>query len=170
MDKNLLYKKAYRVLENATPLKYDCGQLCNKKCCTGDQHAGMHLYPGEALFLGKNQNILKMSSEPFGSGEITFAVCRGTCDRSFRPLSCRIYPFVPYLDRYQILSIIEDPRAKYICPLLFDMEEIKPDKSFNRKIKEVFQLLLRDPEIRDYISTLSKVLEEYSKFTNSGHL
>ena len=36
MNKKILYKKAYRILENSTPLKFDCGTLCDKKCCSGD--------------------------------------------------------------------------------------------------------------------------------------
>ena len=165
MNKKLLYKKVYRILENSTPLRFDCGLVCNKKCCSGDSSNGMHLYPGEEI-LHHNSDFLDIRNEFFGNSNVLFAVCQGSCLRNLRPLSCRIFPFVPYIDLSGKLSIIEDPRAKYLCPLLFDTSEISIDRRFKRDILKVFRLLIQDEEIRDYIQALSKVLDEYARFVS----
>jgi hypothetical protein len=165
MYKKVLYKKAYRMLESSTPLKFDCGILCNKRCCLGDNNAGMHLYPGEEAVLQESQIFLKIRKENFNNIEIFFAVCNGKCDRRFRPLSCRIYPFISHINHVGQISIIDDPRAKYTCPLLLDMNELQIDKRYVRKVTKVFQLLAQDAEIRTYINTLSGVLNDYSRFT-----
>lgn len=168
MYKKILYKKAYRVLEGSTPLRYDCGMLCSQKCCSGDNDAGMHLYPDEESLLGRKHDFLEVRKDFFNDTEIFFAVCNGHCSRRYRPLACRIYPLVPYVDEKGRLSIIEDPRARYVCPLVAGIEEIRIERIFVRKVTEVFRLLARDSEINDYISTLSKVLDEYSKFTGTN--
>jgi hypothetical protein len=165
MNKKILYKKAYRMLENSTPLRFDCGTLCNKKCCLGDKNFGMHLFPGEKIMFQGNQNFLNISREIFVTTEIFFAVCQGKCGRRFRPLSCRIYPLIPYIDRNNRINVIEDPRAKYVCPLLFNFDEIKMNIRFRRNVRRVFQLFAQDTEIKSYINTLSCVLDEYSRFT-----
>lgn len=165
MYKKILYKKAYRLLEGSTPLKYDCGMLCEKKCCSGDKDAGMHLYPGEeTLFINKH-NFLDIRKDLFNNSEIFFGVCNGQCDRRYRPLACRIYPLVPYIDEKGRLNIINDPRARYICPLLSDIDKIQIKRFYVRKVTKVFRLLAQDSDIKTYISALSDVLDEYSKFT-----
>ena len=40
-------QEARALLENATPLKGDCGRLCRAACCAGDEETGMLLFPGE---------------------------------------------------------------------------------------------------------------------------
>lgn len=35
-NKTYLIKKAYELLERVTPLRYDCGKLCDGLCCKGD--------------------------------------------------------------------------------------------------------------------------------------
>lgn len=42
-----LYKKAKNIMQDKTPLKKDCGQLCGKACCKGDTETGMLLFPFE---------------------------------------------------------------------------------------------------------------------------
>lgn len=165
MDKKLLYKKAYRMLENSTPLKIDCGLICGQKCCKGDGNTGMHLYPGEeSLYNGQAPDFLKIRQEAFAASEVLFIVCNSHCHRSKRPLACRIYPYVPYLDGDGRLSIIADPRAKYVCPLLTESLEFKSDFRFLLNLKKVFRYLIIDREIRSYIESLSTVLDEYKRF------
>jgi hypothetical protein len=129
----------------------------------GDSNNGMHLYPGEEI-LHQNSDFLDIRNESFGDSNVLFAVCQGSCPRELRPLSCRIYPFVPYIDLSGKLSIIEDPRAKYLCPLLFDKSEVSISIRFRRNILKVFRLLIQDKEIKDYVQELSKVLDEYARF------
>lgn len=63
MNKKNLYKRAYRLMENSTPLKFDCGMLCNSKCCTGDSRAGMSLFHGEEAMLDVHGGFLAIRKE-----------------------------------------------------------------------------------------------------------
>lgn len=164
MNKKILYKKAYRMLENSTPLKFDCGLLCNSKCCSGDSNAGMCLFPGEEVMFPRQDGFLSIRTEEMRGINVLFAVCNGSCNRKYRPLSCRIFPYVPYLDGNGRLTITEDPRAKYHCPLLLDSFEFQVDKIFLRKILHVFQFLIRDADIKNHIRLLSGVLDDYRRF------
>jgi len=168
LDKKILYRKAYRILQDSTPLKFDCGMLCNSRCCQGGDEAGMCLYPGEECMLDKSSDFLSIRKEKLLDMDVLFAVCGGKCDRRSRPLACRIFPYVPYLDPGGRLTIIEDPRAKYLCPLLMEPFELKIDKIFRRKVKNVFQLLAEDNDIKCFLTVLSSVLDEYGKFTSRG--
>ena len=40
-------ESCYSVLRRTTPLDFDCGKICNGKCCKGDEKTGMLLFPGE---------------------------------------------------------------------------------------------------------------------------
>jgi len=164
MYKRALYKKVYRLLLHSTPMKYDCGILCGSKCCSGDEESGMQLFPGEEIVL-EPHGFLRVSKKHLEDMDILFATCQGTCRRNLRPLSCRIYPLVPYLDKAGRLSIVEDPRAKYICPLLKYHDSFKVDKLFKRKVLQAFRLLVQDAEIHSYIRLLSDVLDNYRRFT-----
>lgn len=164
MYKKSLYRRAYGLLENSTPLKFDCGLLCSSKCCTGDSSAGMCLFPGEESMCDVHGEFLTIRKEKIAHTEVLFAVCNGTCDRKLRPLSCRIFPYVPYLAENGRLTIIEDPRAKYLCPLLMKSFGFKIDKTFKRKIFNAFQILIQDKDIKDYIRLLSGILDEYKRF------
>ena len=163
MDKKLLYRKAYKILDNSTPLKIDCGLLCNKKCCSGDSESGMQLYPGEEIML--NNKFLNIRDEIFHDMKIKFAVCKGKCDRRYRPLACRVYPLTPYITQDGRLCIMEDPRAKYICPLLLYKKSKDIDKLFKRNVYKVFLLLSQDKDIHKYLLHLSDSIRGYAAFT-----
>jgi hypothetical protein len=95
-----LYSKAYRILDQATPLATDCGLLCNKACCDGgEDDLGMYLFPGEELILSDLSyfRILPTDIQLENGSHILLANCDGKCDRRFRPLACRIFPLTPYL-------------------------------------------------------------------------
>lgn len=81
-----IYQKAFRLLRYATPLRTDCGVLCGARCCKGDDETGMLLFPGEPTAL----RVIETEGR-------RLAVCGGVCDRNERPLSCRIFPFFPFV-------------------------------------------------------------------------
>lgn len=164
MNKKSLFRRAYRLLENTTPLKFDCGLLCNSKCCNGDSDAGMGLFPGEETILDAQADFLAVRKEKMVDRDVLFATCNGSCNRELRPLSCRIFPYVPYLKENGRLTIIEDPRARYLCPLFMESFEFKIDKKFKRRIFSAFNILIQDRDIKDHIHLLSGVLDEYKKF------
>ena len=179
MNKKILYKKAYRILNTSTPLNYDCGFLCNNKCCKGDDNKGMVLFPGEEImYVNKpfnksynkpfeNKSFLAIEERNFCNSKVLFATCREKCDRNLRPLSCRIFPLVPYINKDGFLRIINDPRARFLCPLLAGIEKIKISPFFKRNVRKVFQLLSQDCDIREFLIKLSGVLEEYMRFTGT---
>ena len=70
------YKKLYRLFEDVTPLKTDCGALCGAACCKGDDTVGMLLFPGEETALPVTE----------AQGR-RFVLCGGACERAQRPLS-----------------------------------------------------------------------------------
>jgi len=53
-----LYKQVYKRLDDVTPLTVDCGELCDKLCCRGDEESGMYLFPGKSVCLSKTRIIL----------------------------------------------------------------------------------------------------------------
>lgn len=155
-----LYAEAYAALATVTPIPADCGKLCNNKCCHGDEEHGMILFPGEAEFLGIKCQKSEMNGETVG-----FFTCSGTCHRNRRPLSCRIYPFAPYY-KDGVLSVIPDPRAKYICPLLQADAIGFVQEEFVSAIHTAFTALLQSSEIETMLVRYSEMLDEYKKFTD----
>jgi len=153
------------MLNNSTPLKADCGLICNSKCCKGDDEFGMLLYPGEKEYLADKGSNLTINEKTFYGTSVYFAICKGICSRNLRPLSCRIYPLVPHINIDNKLTIIEDPRAKYICPLLFERDNLKINTFFKRNVHDAFYLMFQDLEIKTFLKIFSKVLDEYARFT-----
>ena len=49
MNSAYLYLQLYRLFDSITPVRTDCGGLCDKACCRGDD-GGMYLFPGECLY------------------------------------------------------------------------------------------------------------------------
>jgi len=165
-----MYKEAYRLLEDVTPLLVDCGQLCSHACCVSeDEEAGMYLYPGEAsLYKTADAPWLRIETSDFLYGpsdkKTPIAICDGTCDRALRPLSCRIFPLIPYLKEDGKPEIIIDPRAKAMCPLAktFTLADFEPE--FVRRVKLIFGVLLKNKDVREFVIEQSYVLDEVGKF------
>ena len=113
MKKENVIKTCYSLLRNVTPLTFDCGKICQGKCCKGDDKTGMLLFPGEEKLIDPDMSVYKNEN-----GD-SFAICDGTCDRNRRPLACRIYPLFPVINNQNGEDLIEaefDVRAD--CPLL----------------------------------------------------
>ena len=51
MKKEKVIESCYSQLRKVTPLDFDCGKICNGKCCKGDEKTGMILFPGEEEFI-----------------------------------------------------------------------------------------------------------------------
>ena len=163
-----LYKSIYRFWDNTTPLYGDCGDLCGKACCASDEEeeeTGMYLFPGEKALFQNNANFRILSSD-FSYGTEKFAdlvICNGPCERDLRPLSCRIFPLIPYYKNGK-LSIIQDPRAKTICPLAQKKALSYLTPTFIAKTEKTFRLLLRFAEVRAFLTDLTEILDDYMKF------
>ncbi len=170
MQATKIYEEAYRLLEHVTPLKVDCGLLCSGACCVSeDEEAGMYLYPGErSMYKNVQTPWLRIEASAFLYGEndktAPIAICDGTCNRALRPLSCRIFPLIPYLKEDGRAEMIIDPRARAMCPLAqtFTLADFEPE--FVRRVKLIFGVLLKNKNVRDFVIEQSYVLDEVGKF------
>ncbi len=154
MNDNLI--KARALLERSTPLgRFNCGKLCNGLCCKGDENTGMWLFPGEEELYKNNPDFTIRETD--GNHGYKMIICNGTCNRSERPLACRIYPFYPKIDGDKV-SVIKDLRGYATCPII--KEDIKPDKAFLRNLRKAARYLIRDKETESYIMNIQKEIEE----------
>ena len=166
MDRLELYKKAYAILENRTPVLYDCGGLCSSACCM-DNGKGMLLFPHEEEYIRTqtdDYNII--NSEIVISGyRVKLLTCSGSCERRTRPLSCRIFPLFPFMSEDNRILVDYDPRAKGTCPLLFtDIEGIYIGGLFRLSVLKAADILKEDPLIRAFLLKISGELETIGSF------
>ncbi len=170
MNSAYLYLQLYRLFDNRTPVRADCGMLCNKACCQGDD-CGMYLFPGEKkVFDMLNPHWAKVEKSDFSytynnrTKNVPVIFCDGNCDRYQRPLACRIFPLTPYIDKDGNLSVITDPRAKSLCPLSQAMDTDDYDPKFVKNIYRVFGILSTSKEFYTFLDTYSRQLDDYLRF------
>lgn len=157
--KRITYKNTWKILENATPIESDCGGLCGRACCKGTGDDGMLLFPGEEAMYpgGEVWYSIKDSNITLSDGTaIKFFTCGGDCERSMRPLSCRIFPILPYIDEFDYLEFVPDLRGAHICPLLYRDagESISP--AFIEALYSAFATLVDDKRVLEFIEILSR--------------
>ncbi len=143
-----LYKKANKIIGEKTPLKKDCGRVCGGECCKGDENTGMLLFPFEETTLAVKEK-----------DGVRLAVCEGYCKRKERPLSCRIFPFFPYVTAEGKIKVVPDIRGVNICPLVRQFEDIKFDKGFLWRVKKVGRLLYADEVCREFLVDTSREID-----------
>ena len=172
MNTAYIYLQLYRLFDSATPIPADCGKLCDKACCKGDD-CGMFLFPGE-------EEVYKLLSPKWIGIEpsdftydyngktynVPIAFCKGVCDRYQRPLSCRIFPVTPHFDANGDLEIIMDPRAKSVCPLAKGLYLEDLDSNFIKKVKKTFILLLKNKRFKTFMRAYSSYIDEFLRFFN----
>ncbi len=160
------YRQIYKIIGNSTPIGVDCGKLCNDACCKGDDETGMYLFPGEeCIYKGENGWFQICESEFTYSDagkekSVELFVCKKACQREKRPLSCRIFPLLPYINMYGELEVIMDPRGRGICPLVI-MDLTHLDDEFVKRVKRVGQIMMKSPQMREYLWALSRLVDEY---------
>ena len=146
--KTELYNQAFAILGSFTSLKADCGQFCGQNCCKGDENTGMLLFPEEETTL----RVIESHGR-------RLAVCDGRCDRSERPLSCRIFPFFPVMINGRVRAV-PDLRGINICPMLAHLDEIKFSRRFLRRVERVGELLYSDPECAEFMQEIADEISE----------
>ena len=180
MNTAYIYLQLYKLFDDVTPVPVDCGQLCDKACCKGDD-SGMFLFPGEKeVFNLLNPDWVRIEKTDFtydynGKTYTTpIAMCQGYCDRYQRPLACRIFPLTPYIDKNGHMDIIVDPRAKGVCPMAkgFYLEDF--DAVFIKNIKKAFSLLMKNKQFKAFMEdpqiAVSVVLEHGVRGTNAAQV
>lgn len=172
MNAAYIYLQLYRLFDTVTPVKVDCGNLCDKACCRGDD-SGMLLFPGEEeVYKLLNPDWIKIDKTDLEYEyegvryTVPIAMCKGQCDRYERPLACRIFPLTPYLNSEGKLEVIVDPRGKGICPMAkaFYIEDF--EERFVRNIEKAFRLLLKNRQFKAFMIEYSKYIDEYKRFYN----
>ncbi len=156
MKKENVIKSCYSVLRRVTPLDFDCGKICNGKCCKGDDKTGMLLFPGEEKLIDPDIKIIEIENG------YKLAVCNGTCDRNRRPLSCRIYPLFPVLveeEGEDKVKVYFDYRAD--CPLYIPTLEYEFNRRFIKGVRRVGKYLLLNEETKRFYLELSDACNEY---------
>ena len=153
-----LLARARELVADVTPLTGDCGLLCQKRCCTGEetQLLGMILFPGEKeLMEGISGYTFSPTGWLFDGSPATLAQCTGPCDRRTRPLACRLFPLAFYLDEKKHLKLILEPLAKPVCPLCASgLSGLRSD--FRHAAAACARLLVQDPVQKAFIEALSR--------------
>lgn len=153
-DYRKMYEKIFNIIGELTPIRADCGSLCGCACCKGDENIGMRLFPHE-------ESTLKVKRIEDGG---VLAICDGSCDRTKRPLACRIFPFFPTIDECGRIFVEKDSRAELLCPLLEHSDEIVFDKRFFKAVKKVGKILAKDEECQEFLYKTTKEIDLFHAF------
>ncbi len=163
-----LYQKIWKKLNVPTPLIGDCGKLCDKKCCHGTDQDGMLLFPGEEyLYESMDSHWFQIHDSHIVLSDgyrIRLLVCRGDCPRGFRPLSCRIFPIIPYLNDRGRAEFRLDLRSLGICPIVYNQQENPVEEVFIEALYKAFPPLLRDDAVVEFIEILSRQYNDTVRF------
>jgi len=144
------------LLEELTPLKTDCGRLCQAACCQGDEAAGMLLFPGEEqLYEGCSFADVLPLDYTLGPVPAKLLVCKGRCDRDNRPLACRLFPLFLKFKEDGTTKLRMDVRAKCVCPLTdYGIKALDPD--FKQSVRKAYDLMLDDETCSAYLKALDE--------------
>lgn len=152
MEKDIILQ-AKNIISEYTPLYADCGLLCDKSCCKGDENTGMLLFPGEETTL-----------ETIEKDGVRLCFCNGSCNREERPLSCMIFPFFPYMDKDGRIKAVTDTRGINVCPMIAHSDKIRFSKIFLRRINRVGRLLKKDSDCREFLWETSREIDKLNLF------
>lgn len=154
-----LYMPLYRIMGRHTPLRFDCGRLCQRACClAGEQTNGMYLFPGEELLCDTPGFAIQKAPLP-GYGEVSLLTCGGTCARDTRPLACRLFPLAPAWEQGRV-QVRLDARGRAICPLCTQhMRALDP--RFIRAAQRVYARLANHPATTGFVQALCAHLDAF---------
>ncbi len=153
-DYSKMYERIFKILGELTPLKADCGVLCGGACCKGDNNTGMLLFPFEDTDL----------EVKFNENSDRLAVCNGTCDRTKRPLACRIFPFFPTIDESGKVYVELDYRAFRVCPMVEHCDEIIFDKKLLKAVRKVGKILAKDTTCKEFLLKSTDEIDMFYSF------
>ena len=145
---------ARKLLEEITPLKTDCGRLCQGACCRGDDATGMLLFPGEdALYHACTFGRVIDAEFALGGNTAKLFVCGGACERENRPLACRLFPLFLRFKEDGTTKLRMDARARQVCPLTdYGLSALNPE--FKQAARAAYDLLLKDASCCAYLKDL----------------
>lgn len=153
------YLEIYQILNQATPLKEDCGKICDKLCCKQDnENLGMYLLPGEETMFDRSKEWLVWEEHnptdydfPASWTEKVFFIrCLRDCPREKRPIQCRTFPLAPHLTKEGTLTLIRETLPlPYQCPLI--EKRISLEKDFILAVYQAWSRLIQDYRIYDLV-------------------
>lgn len=151
-------ERARALLEEVTPLAEDCGQVCGGRCCKATaESVGMLLFPGEeALAEGCGFTL-----HPAEGG--TLLTCDGTCDRTTRPLACRMFPLFPFVEEDGRVRAVYDPRGWWLCPLVRECAHVLLQREFVRAVRRAGRVLMEDPACAAFLRQNSEEIRELDR-------
>ncbi|MBQ6018957.1 MAG: hypothetical protein IJL26_02150 [Clostridia bacterium] len=155
MSENVILR-AKELLSRASPLNTDCGRLCGKRCCGGED-VGMELLPGE-------ETLSPMLD--FGEEKNGIFVCRGECERKCRPYACMMFPLFPLAEETENglrITAVNDLRAGRLCPIA--NSRLLP--SFYAAVRRSARILCENDALKTYL--LEKT-EEYREIARLNDL
>lgn len=163
------FAQVYSILDVA-PLDGDCGGLCEKRCCQEyEPGVGMYLLPGEDCMFDGNEPWLEWRLQsashqdfpPEWNGMVYFVMCRGTCPRERRPIQCRTFPLMPYLDPEGNLEVrLDTLTGSLLCPMVRYPESYPLRKEFMDAVLSAWRILIKDPLIRADVLWQSRKLDQ----------
>jgi hypothetical protein len=160
--------RAYKLLDEVTPLAADCVRLCGAVCCTEwERGAGMYLLPGEEVMFDRTEDWLAWQEHktedydlcPDWRDPVYFVCCRGVCPRDRRPFACRTFPVTAYLSPGGALELRLDGAAIPVCPLVRGGDIGLLDRRFLARARLAWEELIKDPRIRDHVEWESRRLD-----------
>ena len=149
--------RAYEAIGEETPMLSDCGLLCGAACCQADSdgQGGVFLFPGEAEYLQDSSwaRILPHAFAPM-------LICAGHCDRTRRPLGCRIFPLTPVRGKNGRWTVRMDVRARPVCPLTSSgIGGLNPN--FGRAARNALRIIAEIPEGEAFLERWQALEETY---------
>ena len=166
--KYALLRRAYALLENVTPLRYDCGKLCGGACCKSDTVnsetcGGMSLLPYEDVLIGGADGFEVKDTD---DGKVL--ICSGRCERIFRPFQCRIFPYYARIDAQTgRISLRIDPRSVNVCPMALKQKGTRHSVYFHRNAVRAIRLLMRDEDFKKELIKTSEFCDGLYDFYRS---
>lgn len=163
------FAQVYKLLD-LPALDCDCGSLCERICCQEyEPGVGMYLLPGEDCMFDGNEPWLEWTLHsathqdfpPEWDGMVHFVMCRGTCPRERRPLQCRTFPLMPYIDEDGNLDVrLDTLTGSLLCPLVRYPESHPLRPEFVDAVLSAWRILTKDPLIRADVVWQSRKLDQ----------
>jgi hypothetical protein len=101
---------------------------------------------------------------PGASDPVKLLICSGSCSRRFRPMACRMFPLLPWIDRHGRVRIRPDLRAYAMCPLLSQADAPPIDPVFSGAVRDAMEAASVLPGTRLLLELLNEEASLLRKF------
>lgn len=151
---------ARALLDNITPLRQDCGRICGGACCTCDEdgQGGMLLFPSEEKLYDPLPEGFAITNDDFVIKGAKLLTCEGYCNRSDRPLSCRLFPLLPTEKGAKM-----DRRAWAVCPLM-EWGKAGLAREFTDAVAAAGRILYACPEHAAFLNAIHAFNQKLAEF------